>query len=315
MALLRKKVTPRMAAANRANGAKSTGPRTAAGKIQSSRNSRRYGIHSKTLFSRLRGLGEDPRDFEKQHRAIYVALKPNDTFEEMLVEDMVALRWRRLRILRAETEAWDRFRWASVRNAANGGGLENDADPEMDRYLSEQDVIRIARELPSWIKEEPEIYGNLSCPAQGIGGFGLVIFSLQVFRMDFKGFDDDGLQWLETLYGPTPSVGGRLLLDKYKEYLGQERADPAVRARNHDSFLQDVDSELMFYNRMRSLVGHSQTSTDGTSWVGLGEDLEKLARYEAHLERQFERKLQQFVAWRRAKGELAVPGRPDSKGH
>jgi hypothetical protein len=54
--------------------------------------------------------------------------------------------------------------------------------------------------------------------------------------------------------------------------------------------------------------------TEGTSWIDLGEDFEKLIRYEAHLERQFERKLQQFVAWRRAKGELPVPRRSDSGG-
>jgi hypothetical protein len=32
-------------------------------------------------------------------------------------------------------------------------------------------------------------------------------------------------------------------------------------------------------------------------------DLEKIVRYEAALERQFERKLQQLVAWRREKGK------------
>ena len=33
------------------------------------------------------------------------------------------------------------------------------------------------------------------------------------------------------------------------------------------------------------------------------EDLSKIMDYEAALERQFERKLQQLLAWRRAKGE------------
>jgi len=33
------------------------------------------------------------------------------------------------------------------------------------------------------------------------------------------------------------------------------------------------------------------------------EDLRKIMDYEGALERQFERKLQQLVAWRRAKGE------------
>ena len=36
------------------------------------------------------------------------------------------------------------------------------------------------------------------------------------------------------------------------------------------------------------------------------EDLSRIMAYEAALERQFEMKVQQLVAWRRAKGELGT---------
>jgi hypothetical protein len=36
------------------------------------------------------------------------------------------------------------------------------------------------------------------------------------------------------------------------------------------------------------------------------EDLKKIMDYEAALERQFERKVQQLVAWRRSKGEVSA---------
>ena len=49
----------------------------------------------------------------------------------------------------------------------------------------------------------------------------------------------------------------------------------------------------------------------GEDEVMPGEVLDRIMRYEAHLERQFERKLQQLVAWRRAKGEPAFPAGSD----
>lgn len=44
-----------------------------------------------------------------------------------------------------------------------------------------------------------------------------------------------------------------------------------------------------------------------------GEVLHRIMRYESHLERQFERKLQQLVAWRRAKGEQHTPTGSDKE--
>jgi hypothetical protein len=43
-------------------------------------------------------------------------------------------------------------------------------------------------------------------------------------------------------------------------------------------------------------------------------DVRKISRYEAHLERQFERKLRQLVAWRRAKGEAAFENSGELEG-
>ena len=51
MALIRRRVTPRMIAANRANASKSTGPRTARGKAQSRLNGLKNGLSSRLFLN------------------------------------------------------------------------------------------------------------------------------------------------------------------------------------------------------------------------------------------------------------------------
>lgn len=50
----------------------------------------------------MKELGENPADFKRLRDSLWRAFEPCDAFEEMLVEDMVELRWRRRRLLRAE---------------------------------------------------------------------------------------------------------------------------------------------------------------------------------------------------------------------
>ena len=164
MALIRKRVTSRLAAANHANSLKSTGPRTRTGKIQSSRNSIKSGIHSNPLLASLNGLGEDPVEFEELHRALLHAFVPSDTFEQMLVEDMAVLRWRRLRLCRAQVEAWDRHKMLSIEKHLVPANLASDED---GGKAANEEVLSHARQLQSWIEEAPETFGSLSCPPEG----------------------------------------------------------------------------------------------------------------------------------------------------
>jgi len=327
MALIRKRVTSRLAAANHANSLKSTGPRTRTGKIQSSRNSIKSGIHSNPLLARLKGLGEDPVEFEELHRALLHAFVPSDTFEQMLVEDMAVLRWRRLRLCRAEVEAWDRHKMLSIEKHLVPANLASDED---GGKAANEEVLSHARKFQSWIEQKPEKFGSLSCPHEDRVEFGVLVFALWGFAADFKGFDEAGRERLKTFYGPQPGLAGSTLLTRYEEYLREEaRADATERARNRDSFLQALNGEVSFYFRLDNLMRRAENEgrkkaaggprdrsrqpqggpdselhiegTANSARILLGEDLDKVMRYEAHLERQFERKLQQLVAWRRAK--------------
>jgi len=272
-------------------------------------------------------LGEDPVEFEELHRALLHAFVPSDTFEQMLVEDMAVLRWRRLRLCRAEVEAWDRHKMLSIEKHLVPANLASDED---GGKAANEEVLSHARKFQSWIEQKPEKFGSLSCPHEDRVEFGVLVFALWGFAADFKGFDEAGRERLKTFYGPQPGLAGSTLLTRYEEYLREEaRADATERARNRDSFLQALNGEVSFYFRLDNLMRRaenegrkkaaggprdgsrqpqggpdSELHIEGTAnraRILLGEDLDKVMRYEAHLERQFERKLQQLVAWRRAK--------------
>jgi hypothetical protein len=299
MALLRKKTTSRMVAANRANSLKSSGPRTTEGKIQSSRNAIKSGIHSNPLLARSRALGEDPAEFEELHRALLDVFAPGDAFEQMLVEDMTVLRWRKLRLCRAETNAWDRHNRPSLPEPVDADDLAEDPD-SAEVAAETEDLVSMGREIPSWMEQEPETYGNLSCPSEDDRGFPFVVFALSQFAADFEDFDEAGMETLKTLYGPEPGVAGSTLLARYEQFRREEKgADGAKRARNREVFRKALDDEINFYVRVNRLM-HGGRKEQG---IFPYDDMDKVMRYEAHLERQFERKVQQLVAWRRFKGE------------
>jgi hypothetical protein len=94
----------------RANGAKSKGPITEAGKQRSSQNSRRHSLLSRTVLLD----GEDPQRFAELIAALEHTLSPQNEVEREIVESMAVARWRILRIyaiegstLRAEVQKHD----------------------------------------------------------------------------------------------------------------------------------------------------------------------------------------------------------------
>ncbi len=91
--------TQKQIAANRRNAAKSTGPRSAAGKARSSKNALRHGLTAQSLVV----PGENAADFESLLEAFHTSLQPADAVEEALVFQIAAGQWRLQRHLRMET--------------------------------------------------------------------------------------------------------------------------------------------------------------------------------------------------------------------
>jgi hypothetical protein len=96
-------VSERRAAAARANGAKSRGPRTAEGKAASSRNSFRHGLRAQTLFSDPDSQREIAADYHLQLASYWRELRPKSETEAALVRGLVLAQCLRDRIHRLET--------------------------------------------------------------------------------------------------------------------------------------------------------------------------------------------------------------------
>ncbi len=98
--------SPRMTnskrAANRANAARSTGPRTAAGKRRSSLNALKHGVFAQSFYEAMKVFGEDPAEFDRLHRGFIVSFDPQTPFEAALVEDLARQWWKKQRVDRGE---------------------------------------------------------------------------------------------------------------------------------------------------------------------------------------------------------------------
>jgi len=85
--------------ASRANGAKSRGPVTAAGKLKSSRNAIRHGVLSEVLLIE----GESEENFISLFNELLDEFQPRTGVETTLVENMAINRWRQTRLLNLES--------------------------------------------------------------------------------------------------------------------------------------------------------------------------------------------------------------------
>jgi hypothetical protein len=90
-------------AANRLNAAKSTGPITQNGKLQSRRNAMRHGLTAGTVVPAI----EDAEEFERFEATIRADYQPISTIELELVARLTSLLWRLRRSTLIETNLFE----------------------------------------------------------------------------------------------------------------------------------------------------------------------------------------------------------------
>jgi hypothetical protein len=95
--------TERQKQASRANGSKSRGPVTSAGKLASSRNALKHGMFSATIVLE----GESTDNFYQLVANLFDEFQPQTPFEESLIENMALARWRHVRICGLEKAGMD----------------------------------------------------------------------------------------------------------------------------------------------------------------------------------------------------------------
>jgi hypothetical protein len=90
--------------ANRKNAAKSTGPRSEAGKLTCSQNAFKSGVYSEAPLV----TGENPADLDNLALAYRRSFHPTNPGEDALVETLVQTEWLTRRMRRVETQLWNR---------------------------------------------------------------------------------------------------------------------------------------------------------------------------------------------------------------
>ena len=96
--------SPAQQAASRANGARSNGPATDAGKARAARNGTRHGLRG-GAFAPL--PGEDAAELDLLRQAVACDWSPRDAFERHWAAELVAALWRQQRLRRLEFAALD----------------------------------------------------------------------------------------------------------------------------------------------------------------------------------------------------------------
>ena len=89
----------RQVAANRRNAARSTGPRTASGKLRSRRNAYRHGLTAETVICSL----EEPAKYQAFEAGLFRDYAPESGVERELVARLASLLWRLRRATLIET--------------------------------------------------------------------------------------------------------------------------------------------------------------------------------------------------------------------
>jgi hypothetical protein len=97
--------SPAQTDARRENSRKSTGPRSCRGKRHSRRNALKHGLYSDVQYfcqEAAMELGEDPGQFRRLYLGLLEARRPADALEQVLVEDITVLIWKKARLERSE---------------------------------------------------------------------------------------------------------------------------------------------------------------------------------------------------------------------
>jgi len=122
---------------------------------------------------------------------------------------------------------------------------------------------------------------------------------------------DSGLEILQTVYGEDPGQVGAALENLYESCQEEDDTeDAATQPENRRLFLEKLDEEIRCFSRLAELHEASEVQLAESMQDALllpdREDLDLILRYETAVERQFERKLQQLVAWRSEKAERGL---------
>ncbi len=284
------------------SNSKALGPRTQQGKQKSSRNATKHGVFSKVIILD----SESKAEYEELLAGLRETLQPEGALEELLVEKLATTAWRQRRLLLAES--------AEIR--------KNTEFVESDQRDQEREA---AERLWSM--------SGLLCGRGLIGNTHnrhVVEYCLEWLANLRKGIEDVGFRpdrdalILRKLYGDRDlSRLGTDLYDSYETCLQMAETPEEERERKgyfspaayRHIVMERIDKEIRRIKRdqkARASVEAARTQLEIVCRnVPDGPGLDRLLRYEASLERSFDRTLSQLERLQRMR--LGQPVAPELK--
>ena len=270
-----------------------TGPRTAAGKERSKRNAVTHGIFSSVVVL----TNERRSEFDSMFRDLRDGLQPNGAFEEMLVEKLADLTWRRRRLLVAEA--------AEIQSGAD---------------FLEWDKVELATEEA---REVCKSDSNEPCLTARITNWVVLRCCLELLdelegRIERSGFNPEEQEGtLSKLYGDSRGAIWTLF-NTYRTW--SYCADCSDQERKERGFpskigcvnkflaaLQDEKKRLIRYHEEHVRIESERTRLESLRKnVPDAAVVDRLVRYEAHLERSFDKTLTQLVHHQRMRLDQPV---------
>ena len=283
-----KKMSDKQIAANQANAAKSTGPKTSKGKGVSKMNSLKHGILSKQVLVQGMFRQESERELKALHRRFWDDLKPVGPLEEMLVDQIVTTHWRLRRALTAEA--------GEIAMGVDGGQWRRDRGPNPLMQWMQWETAAD----PIWAMEDSS-EGN---------------YMIESWLKTLRGrVEHDGeltSEGVEKLGHKANSLRGELERFRLKLQENPEGLDAsALRATNKERALKYLDDRLSRIARQfdECVRRECQTNKARQAAAVLPSEavLDKILRYETKLEKQMHRAMLQLERLQRRRQGEDVP--------
>ena len=286
------------------------GPKTTAGKDVVRLNAVRHGVLSTTPV--IPDL-EREEDWEAHLGGILESLAPEGLLEVKLTRRIAALLWRLERLERfekdriaASQEVVEDLWWVLEGKVVT----ESEVEREVDRPADMRDELQFLQECLSALKRLPELADDTPLSAEDacniLWAVSSPIGDIEIERFSFPGIPDDESPedftgWTADLVrrgiAAIAAIDDRDPEDLLASVTARERADVHLKQMRADRMANELDRM-----RRERLLPHP-------------EELEKIVRYEAHLNRQLNQTLHELEALQaRRQGGVTPLARVDVQG-
>jgi hypothetical protein len=270
---------------------KSTGPRTPQGKQRSKFNARKHGLFSKAVLFH----DESRPEYELLLNGLQESLQPQGKLEEVLVENLAAILWRKRRLLQVEAAEITKARILNFDSA-----LQDKADELEYAHLKESSDGKLRRSSNLTIFENAIAILNILRLSDG-GDSGTAKVR-EMLRLIYGAEKDGALPCaLRQLF----VAQWKFSLASLKEENSNDSADPT------ESMPEPIDQEILrlakLYDDAATIETLKRAHDLAPARVPPQEVSDRLLRIEAHLSREFDRTLSQLERLQRMRKGQPVP--------